>query len=299
MLAGRRGSAGRRCRHDADLDKHREHALFRPVLYGLPITEPAEIGTQRMEGFAGRWDAETVSGMRTSGPNEPRRQPSVCRRPETTPELAGGKRRRLDLGTGSGFSPRRSTASRWSLGLFREADLAPERHSVAARSRVTKPVPVTGTAAKPAAESPWAVETHGLTKRFGDNVAVNGVELLVPRGCAFGYLGPNGAGKTTLIRVLLGLTHADAGTMSLLGSPGPQTSRRGAGPGRGHRRRAPVPRPSDRAGRTCRSSPPPANRRRGTASSRPSSGSASCTAPTTGCRSTRWACASASGWPPA
>jgi len=63
----------------------------------------------------------------------------------------------------------------------------------------------------------WAVETHGLTKRFGDNVAVNDVELLVPRGCAFGYLGPNGAGKTSLIRVLLGLTHADAGTMSLLG----------------------------------------------------------------------------------
>ncbi len=65
--------------------------------------------------------------------------------------------------------------------------------------------------------SPWAVETHGLTKRFGDNVAVDNVELLVPRGSAFGYLGPNGAGKTTLIRVLLGLTHADAGTMSLLG----------------------------------------------------------------------------------
>ena len=63
----------------------------------------------------------------------------------------------------------------------------------------------------------WAVETHGLTKRFGDTIAVNDVELLVPRGCAFGYLGPNGAGKTTLIRVLLGLTHADAGTMSLLG----------------------------------------------------------------------------------
>ncbi len=63
----------------------------------------------------------------------------------------------------------------------------------------------------------WAVETHGLKKSFGDNVAVNDVELLVPRGCAFGYLGPNGAGKTTLIRVLLGLTHADAGTMSLLG----------------------------------------------------------------------------------
>ena len=73
-----------------------------------------------------------------------------------------------------------------------------------------------------AADSRWAVETHGLTKRFGENIAVNGVELLVPRGCAFGYLGPNGAGKTTLIRVLLGLTHADAGTMSLLGYPVPK-----------------------------------------------------------------------------
>ena len=48
----------------------------------------------------------------------------------------------------------------------------------------------------------WAVETHGLTKRFGDNVAVDDVELLVPRGCAFGYLGPNGAGKTTLIWIV-------------------------------------------------------------------------------------------------
>jgi ABC-type multidrug transport system ATPase subunit len=66
-------------------------------------------------------------------------------------------------------------------------------------------------------ESDWAVETHNLTKLFGTSVAVDGVDLQVPRGCAFGYLGPNGAGKTTLIRVLLGLTHADAGSMSLLG----------------------------------------------------------------------------------
>jgi ABC-2 type transport system ATP-binding protein len=74
----------------------------------------------------------------------------------------------------------------------------------------------------PARDSQWAVETHGLTKRFGDTIAVNGVELLIPRGCAFGYLGPNGAGKTTLIRTLLGLTHADAGTMSLLGYSVPE-----------------------------------------------------------------------------
>jgi ABC-2 type transport system ATP-binding protein len=71
--------------------------------------------------------------------------------------------------------------------------------------------------ASPNRTDEWAVETHGLTKRFGENIAVNDVELLVPRGSAFGYLGPNGAGKTTLIRVLLGLTHADAGTMTLLG----------------------------------------------------------------------------------
>ena len=70
-------------------------------------------------------------------------------------------------------------------------------------------------------DTEWAVETHGLTKRFGPQVAVDNVELLVPRGSAFGYLGPNGAGKTTLIRTLLGLTHADSGTMSLLGVPVP------------------------------------------------------------------------------
>jgi len=73
-----------------------------------------------------------------------------------------------------------------------------------------------------AGESRLAVETHGLTKRFGTKTAVNDVALLVPRGSAFGCLGPNGAGKTTLIRVLLGLTRADAGTMSLLGYPVPR-----------------------------------------------------------------------------
>jgi ABC-2 type transport system ATP-binding protein len=71
----------------------------------------------------------------------------------------------------------------------------------------------------------WAVETRGLTKRFDQTVAVDEVELLVPRGSAFGYLGPNGAGKTTLIRTLLGLTRADGGTMSLLGIPVPHERR--------------------------------------------------------------------------
>ena len=80
----------------------------------------------------------------------------------------------------------------------------------------------------PESETPeegWAVQTRGLTKRFGSNVAVDDVELRVPRGSAFGYLGPNGAGKTTLIRTLLGLTRANAGTMSLLGIPVPAERR--------------------------------------------------------------------------
>src|SRR5436190_20078601 len=63
----------------------------------------------------------------------------------------------------------------------------------------------------------YVVETFGLTKRFGERVAVDGVDLHIPRGIAFGYLGPNGAGKTTLIRMLLGLTPATAGTMRILG----------------------------------------------------------------------------------
>jgi ABC-2 type transport system ATP-binding protein len=67
----------------------------------------------------------------------------------------------------------------------------------------------------------FVVETSHLRKRFGDRVAVDDVDLRVPRGSAFGYLGPNGAGKTTLIRMLLGLTGATSGTMHLLGRPVP------------------------------------------------------------------------------
>ncbi|MFL6006741.1 MAG: ABC transporter ATP-binding protein [Gaiellaceae bacterium] len=71
-------------------------------------------------------------------------------------------------------------------------------------------------------ENEYVVETNGLTKRFGSRTVVKGVDLRVPRGVAFGYLGPNGAGKTTLIRMLLGLTRANGGTMSLRGMPVPE-----------------------------------------------------------------------------
>ncbi|HET7477706.1 MAG TPA: ATP-binding cassette domain-containing protein [Dermatophilaceae bacterium] len=66
-----------------------------------------------------------------------------------------------------------------------------------------------------------AVLTCGLTKRFGRQVAVDGVDLLVPQGSVYGFLGPNGSGKTTTIRMLLGLVRATAGSHVLLGLPMP------------------------------------------------------------------------------
>ena len=61
------------------------------------------------------------------------------------------------------------------------------------------------------------ISTAGLVKRYGDIVAVNGVDLTVERGDVFGYLGPNGAGKTTLLRILLGLIRPTSGTAKLFG----------------------------------------------------------------------------------
>jgi ABC-2 type transport system ATP-binding protein len=56
-----------------------------------------------------------------------------------------------------------------------------------------------------------AIEVIGLTKRFGDNVAVNGINFQVKEGETFGFLGPNGAGKTTTIRMLTGMTGITSG----------------------------------------------------------------------------------------
>ena len=50
-----------------------------------------------------------------------------------------------------------------------------------------------------------AIETKGLTKRFGKTVAVNGLDLAVPAGSIFAFLGPNGAGKTTTIKTLMNI----------------------------------------------------------------------------------------------
>lgn len=62
-----------------------------------------------------------------------------------------------------------------------------------------------------------AIETRGLRRTFGDLLAVDGIDLAVPRGSLYGFLGPNGAGKSTTIKCLTGLLRPSAGTMRILG----------------------------------------------------------------------------------
>jgi len=63
----------------------------------------------------------------------------------------------------------------------------------------------------------WAIEAHGLTKRYDKLLAVDHVDLAVPAGSIFGLLGPNGAGKTTIIKVLTGLSDITEGTAKVAG----------------------------------------------------------------------------------
>ena len=62
-----------------------------------------------------------------------------------------------------------------------------------------------------------AIRARGLSKRFGDLLAVNKVDLSVPRACVYGFLGPNGSGKSTTIRMLCGLLTPTEGEIEVLG----------------------------------------------------------------------------------
>ena len=74
-----------------------------------------------------------------------------------------------------------------------------------------------GDRAQQGATAQAAVVTHGLTKRFrGGQLAVDGLDMVVPRGAVYGFLGPNGSGKTTTIRMLLGLVFPTGGSHELL-----------------------------------------------------------------------------------
>jgi len=75
----------------------------------------------------------------------------------------------------------------------------------------------------PASGGAPPIEVRGLTKRYGEIVAVDGVDLTIDAGDVFGYLGPNGAGKTTSLRMMLGLIRPTAGLVRLFGRD-PQVS---------------------------------------------------------------------------
>jgi ABC-2 type transport system ATP-binding protein len=70
---------------------------------------------------------------------------------------------------------------------------------------------------RPSPDGPLAIETQGLTKVFGDNRAVDGVDLAVRSGTVYSVLGPNGAGKTTTIRMLATLIRPTEGSARVLG----------------------------------------------------------------------------------
>ncbi len=62
-----------------------------------------------------------------------------------------------------------------------------------------------------------AIDVQGMSRRFGDYLAVNQLDLQIPAGCIYGFLGPNGCGKSTSIRMLTGLLTPSSGTIQVLG----------------------------------------------------------------------------------
>src|SRR5262245_45171025 len=76
---------------------------------------------------------------------------------------------------------------------------------------------MTGTRPRSIPRMEPALTTHGLRKLFGDVPAVDGIDLVVPRGSFYGFLGPNGAGKSTTIKCLTGLLRPTAGSFRILG----------------------------------------------------------------------------------
>ena len=72
------------------------------------------------------------------------------------------------------------------------------------------------------ADDDIAIHARGLVKRFGDLLAVDQVDLTVPKAAVYGFLGPNGSGKSTTIRMLCGLLTPNAGEIVVLGLPIPE-----------------------------------------------------------------------------
>ena len=64
-----------------------------------------------------------------------------------------------------------------------------------------------------------ALEVRGISKAFGNNRAIDDLNLVIPRGATYGLIGPSGAGKTTTIRMIMSILFPDSGSMTVLGKP--------------------------------------------------------------------------------
>ncbi|BAN49152.1 ribosome-associated ATPase/putative transporter RbbA [Metapseudomonas resinovorans] len=113
------------------------------------------------------------------------------------------------LATGTPEDIRRRTATQSLEAAF--VALLPEEKRRGHRQLVIPP--------RPAGSGELAIEAEGLTRRFGDFVAVDGVSLRIERGEIFGFLGSNGCGKSTTMKMLTGLLPASEGSCALFGQP--------------------------------------------------------------------------------
>lgn len=104
----------------------------------------------------------------------------------------------------------------------RPSHLVPNQEPATSGQRTTSPA---APASSPAGKIPGretdgpAVATSALTKRFGERLAVDAIDIELPSGVVSGFVGPNGAGKTTTIQMLLGLVRPTGGTARVLGHP--------------------------------------------------------------------------------
>src|SRR5262245_14221792 len=83
-----------------------------------------------------------------------------------------------------------------------------------------------GSACVSTVTTPALIEVNGLTRRYGDQIAIRDIALSLDAGEIVGIIGPNGAGKTTLLETLAGLVAADAGDVRVCGQPAPISARR-------------------------------------------------------------------------
>ena len=113
-----------------------------------------------------------------------------------------------------------SPADRTAADRSAVSDLQPQPRPQPQPQPQPAPVPDVLTPAETGPTGPGAVPAlriTGLRKRFGQKVAVDGVDLEVPAGSFYGLVGPNGAGKTTTLSMATGLLRPDAGSIEVLG----------------------------------------------------------------------------------